>query len=76
MAMPAKQKALRKVLREAPCSVNALAKAAGVPQQNLVEARDGKRPVSRGMAEKVVAALSRWADDCNRLASELESTLN
>ena len=72
MGMPAKTRALRKVLREAPCSMRALARAAGVAHQNLVLARDGLRPVSDAMAASVAAALRTWADTCDRLADEME----
>ncbi len=73
MAMPAKQKALRKIIREGPCGLTALARAAGVPQPNLHNAANGIRPVSDGMATRVVAALRDWAERCHRLANEMEA---
>lgn len=73
MAMPARQRVLRRIIREGPCSLTALAKAAGVPQPNLHNAANGKRAVSDGMATKVVAALRDWAERCHRLANEMEA---
>ena len=75
MVMPPQQKALRKVLREQPCSTRRLSLEAGVPYSNIVEARDGTRPVSAGMASKLVTTLRKWADNVNRLADELEAAM-
>ena len=73
MAMPAQQKALRKLLRENPCSMLTLARVSGVPHSNLIEARDGIRPVSEGMAARVEAGLRQLAITFNRLADEMEA---
>jgi hypothetical protein len=73
--MPPLQKALRKALREQPCSVRRLSIDSGVPYSNLMEAKEGTRPVSAGMVEKVVRALHRWANECNALADELQAAM-
>ena len=74
MALPAKQRILRKIIRQNPCSLRALAREAGVPHASMIQARDGERNVTPDMAKKIVAALRRWAATCNRLADELENT--
>jgi hypothetical protein len=73
--MPPLQKALRKALREQPCSIRRLSLDSGVPYSNLMEAKEGTRPVSAGMAGKIVRALRRWAVECNGLADELEAAM-
>ena len=75
MVMPPQQKALRKVLREQPCSTHRLTQEAGVPYSNVIEARDGTRPVSAGMASKLIDTLRKWAADIDRLADELEAAM-
>jgi hypothetical protein len=75
MAMPDEQKVLRRIIRENPCSLRRLAAASGVRHSNLLEAKNGTRPVSQGMAEKLIAALRKWADTCNRLADDLEAAM-
>ena len=75
MAMPIERKALRKVIRENPCSLRRLADEAGVSHANLLAASEGRRPVSPQMVRQVVGVLRRWAHLCNRLAAELESTV-
>jgi hypothetical protein len=74
MAMPARQRILRKIIRENPCSLRALARQSGVPHASMIQARDGERNVTPDMAKKIVAALRQWAATCNRLADDLEAT--
>jgi hypothetical protein len=66
---------LRKIVRENPCSLNALAKAAGVSQPNLHNAANGYRPLGDKAAGKVVKTLRAWAKTFNRLADEMESAI-
>ena len=75
MAIPPRRKALRKVLREVPCSGRRLADEAGLSHGNLLQVRDGARNLTNDSAEKLVEALRRWRDTCDELASELEATL-
>lgn len=73
MGMPARRRALRRALRENPCSLRRLAMEANVSHANLRAAAEGRRNVSDGMAKAVASALRRWAVTCNRLASDLET---
>ncbi len=67
------QTAFRRTLRDAPCSLRALAREAGLSHSTLLRARDGELPVSPAIVEAVVDALRRWGKRCAKLADELEA---
>lgn len=63
---------LRRVLEEAPGSIRALAREAGVDHSTLLKERDGKRSVPDGRARELAAALRRWSERCSELADRLD----
>lgn len=62
---------LQRVLQEAPCSIRALAREAGVNETLLRKIRDGERRLTPQTRKAVVGALRRWEDRCGGLADEL-----
>lgn len=63
---------LRRVLDDAPFSIRALAREAGVSHGLLTKIRDGERRLTEETREALVAALRRWGEQCNELADQLE----
>ena len=63
--------AVRRALRDSPCSLRALAREAGVSHSTLVLIRSGKLDVSPDMAASVTAALKSWANTCQRMAADI-----
>jgi transcriptional regulator with XRE-family HTH domain len=53
-------KAVREALESAPCSIRALADAAGVDYSHLSRVVGGERNISPEAAAKVAAALEAW----------------
>jgi predicted transcriptional regulator len=64
--------AVRRALEDAPCSVRALAKQAGVPHSTLVRIGDGSREATPAVAEAVARALRTWGKRCDQLAQWIE----
>lgn len=64
--------AVTRALHEAPCSVRALAKEAGVPHSSLVRIQAGQLRATSEVAEAVAKGLRRWGDRCSRLAGAIE----
>lgn len=64
---------LQRILRDAPCSIRALAREAGVNETLLRKIRDGERRLTADTRDAVVAALRRWEDTCGSLAGDLET---
>ncbi len=56
--------ALRRAIRQAPCSMRALARAAGVSHVMLVGIVSGRERATPRVARMVVRALDRWAARC------------
>jgi hypothetical protein len=52
----------------APCSVRALARAAGVPDSTLVRIVAGERAATPALAAAVARALDGWGSRCRQLA--------
>lgn len=65
--------AVRRALREAPCSTRALAKEAGIPHSTLVRITGGTRNATPAVAEALARALRVWSERCERLAKAVES---
>ena len=63
---------VRRVLREAPCSTRALANAAGLSPALLSRIVKGERTLTPATAEALAGGLRGWAQDCERLATEME----
>jgi plasmid maintenance system antidote protein VapI len=55
-------------VRGAPCSVRALARAAGVPDSTLVRIVAGERAATPAVAASVARALDQWGAKCGQLA--------
>ena len=66
-------KAVQAAIRKAPCSVRALAVAAGVPQSSLSRILAGKLTASPELANAVMHALERWAKDCHHAADRIRT---
>lgn len=61
--------AVRRALRDAPCSVRALAREAGVPHSTLVRIQAGDLNASPALADAVARALLTWASRCEHAAA-------
>ena len=64
-------KAVQVALQNVPCSNNALAQAAGVPQSTVSRIRSGDREATPQVAERLADALEHWATDCTRAAARI-----
>jgi hypothetical protein len=64
--------AVAQALQQAPCSVRALAREAGVPHSSLVRIQAGQLRATTELAEAVAKGLRRWGDRCDRLAGAIE----
>ncbi len=64
-------KAVRAAIERAPCSVNKLAEAAGVPQSTLARIKAGELGATPRVARSVAKALQRWGDDCHQAAARV-----
>ena len=60
--------AVQRALEHAPCSVFALARAAGVQQSTLSRIQAGERKATVGIASAVARALDTWSAECKSLA--------
>jgi len=58
-------------VRGAPCSVRALARAAGVPDSTLVRIVAGERAATPAVAAAVAGALDQWGTKCEHLARNI-----
>lgn len=67
--------AVQAALQAAPCSLRALARAAGIDHADLVRVRAGDRPATVPLARAVMGALARWGDDCRDAARGIRFTL-
>ena len=67
--------AVQTALQAAPCSLRALARAAGIDHADLVRVRAGDRPATVALARAVMGALARWGDDCRDAARGIRHTL-
>ncbi len=68
-------RAVQAAIAKAPCSVRALAIAAGVPQSTLARIESGERQATDDVARKVVAALEGWGRDCTKAAHRVQRHL-
>ena len=69
------RQAVADAMEQAPGSIRALARAAGVSHVMLIQVRDGLRPASRGVGEGVAAALEGWSDELAGLARAVREAL-
>jgi predicted transcriptional regulator len=63
---------IRKVLRESPISLRALAQEAGVSHVALIKIRDGEFEASAEIQKAVLKALRKQEATLRRLADQLE----
>lgn len=70
------QEAVRRALADAPGSLRALAREAGVPHSTLVRIRQGDRTPTRDVSEALAAALERWSGSCAEAADTLRQSLS
>lgn len=72
-AMPSDRltNAVRRAVQHAPCSVRALARAAGVPDSTLVRIAAGERAATPAVAAAVARALEAWGAQCERHAAAI-----
>ena len=73
--MDALSRAVARALADAPSSLRALARAAGVSHVTLLQVRQGTLPASPTVAAKVARALTGWGTKCQRAASRITRTL-
>lgn len=62
---------VRQAIADAPRSLRALARAAGVSHVTLLRIRDGDEPVSARVATKLARVLDAWAVEHTREAERL-----
>jgi len=55
---------VRRAIRRAPCTIRALARAAGVSHELLAGIVAGRHRATPAVADKVARALDRWAARC------------
>jgi transcriptional regulator with XRE-family HTH domain len=67
--------ALRRAIRQAPCSFRKLAKEAGVSHQMLAAIVAGRERATPRVARLVVAALDAWAARCAKDAAAVRAAL-
>lgn len=67
-------RAVQAAISSAPCSVNRLAQAAGVPQSTLSRIESGIYEASPPVAAAVAKALQRWSKQCERAAARIIET--
>jgi hypothetical protein len=63
--------AVRRAIRDSPCSIRALAREAGVSHSTLVLIRGGKIEASLDVAVSVSTALLSWGNTCLRFATDI-----
>jgi len=68
-------RAVAKAIKQAPCSVRALAREAGVPHVSLALIVAGTRNATPAVAKAVATALKRWSRKCERAATHIEEAL-
>jgi len=76
MALDPLTAALRRALHQAPCSVRALAREAGVPHSTLVRIQGGALKASPAVAGAIAQALRTWGHRCVGLAKVVEDAAN
>ena len=73
MAVDSLTRALRRALRDAPCSARELAREARVPHSTLVRVLAGARNATPAVAAAIAQALRAWGKRCGRLATAIEN---
>jgi hypothetical protein len=63
--------AVRRAIRDAPCSLRSLARTADVPHSTLVHISKHEREATPAVALAVARALERWSADCKRAAHRI-----
>jgi hypothetical protein len=58
-------------VRNAPCTIRALARVANVPDSTLVRVVAGERAATPAVADAVADALDAWSDQCKELAKRI-----
>jgi hypothetical protein len=68
--------AVRQAIADAPCSLRALAREAGLPHARLVRIKLGKAVVlTPADAVKIADALARWGRGCDRSVTRIRTAL-
>jgi hypothetical protein len=68
--------AVRRALRDVPCSIRALAREAGVSHSTLVLIKGGSLNASVEVADAVSRSLFTWGERCGRMAAEITQKRN
>jgi transcriptional regulator with XRE-family HTH domain len=66
---------LRRAIRQAPCSIRALARTAGVSHAMLAAVATGHERATPRVALKVARALERWAARCAGEAAAIRAAV-
>ena len=74
-AMTRLEEAFLKALEQAPGSLRAIAREAGVPHSTLVRIKRGQRGATVDMARAVADALGRWSSRCSTAEGLLRDAL-
>ena len=72
-AMPSDRltETVKRAVQDAPCSIRALARAAGVPDSTLVRIVAGERAATPAVATAIARALEGWGAQCGRHAAAI-----
>ena len=66
-------RAVQTAIKTAPCSVNRLAKAAGVPQSTLSRIQSGIYEATPPVATALANALEDWSSSCSKAAARIRT---
>ena len=70
------QESLLAAIEEAPASMRALAREAGIPHSTLVRIRQGRLGVTPAVARAVADALQEWSTVCTEGSDGLKRALS
>ena len=70
------EEALRKALEQAPGTLRAIAREAGVPHSTLVRIKRGERGATVEVARAVADAFGRWSGRCGSAEGLLRDALS
>jgi len=74
--MSKSEEAVLRAIADAPGSLRALSREAGVPHSTLVRIKKGQRGATPEVAKRLADALERWAGSCSSGADLLRGSLS
>jgi hypothetical protein len=65
--------AVARAVRDAPCTIRALARSAAIPASTLVRIAAGERAATPAVADAIARALDGWSAACDKLARRIRA---